>query len=36
MTQSFRQEGVRGNQLVPPEGRAAAEQRRQREGGETA
>ncbi len=33
MTKSCRQEGVRGNQLVPPMELAAAEQRRPREGG---
>jgi hypothetical protein len=33
MTQSGRQEGVRGNRRVPPTGRADAQHRRQREGG---
>ena len=33
MTLSCRQEGVRGNRTVPPEGRADAQHRRQRAGG---
>ncbi len=33
MTKSWRQEGVRGNQRVPPLWRADAQHRRQREGG---
>ena len=33
MTQSCGHEGDRGNQMVPPEVRADAEQRRQRAGG---
>jgi hypothetical protein len=33
MTQSCRQEGVRGNRRVPSPGRADAEHRRQRAGG---
>ncbi len=33
MTQSYRQEGARGNQRVPPKERADAKHRRQREGG---
>jgi hypothetical protein len=33
MTESCRIEGVGGNLLVPPKGRADAEHRRQREGG---